>query len=236
MAFNKIPKILGAILPIPRLTASEATYAKKQFFAPAPHTTHSALLQARALLITSAIVFSYNPSPRDYLSSTPQEMNTIQALAVSQTPVRSHRLPIAVPGSPRTAQEVQATGVILKPFDAPEENWQPGHRGVDLRSSPGQEIYASRGGTVFFAGSVAGTPVISIMHTDGIRTTYEPVLRAVTKGEDVRRGQLIGYLADASVLPETARRDPGLSWGARREQSYLDPLSLLGSPRIVLKK
>ena len=134
----------------------------------------------------------------------------------------THRLPVA--------------GDVLRPAEIPEQNWHSGHRGVDLAATPGQVILASRGGEVHFAGQVAGTPVVSIQHSDGIRTTYEPVIASVKKGMQVKRGQPIGRLADPSSLSEHARRSPGLSWGAKTgADSYIDPLSLLGSPRIVLK-
>lgn len=113
--------------------------------------------------------------------------------------VRSHRLP--------TARDAQ----VIRAADIPDAVWEPGHRGVDLQASPGQVIVASRGGTVAFAGVVAGTPVVSISHADGIRTTYEPVVARVRAGQKVRRGEDIGVLADAATLPEYARKSPGLS-------------------------
>lgn len=150
-------------------------------------------------------------------------------LLVAGQPSATHRLPITHP--PGVAPE----SFVLVPAEIPEENWNAGHRGVDLNARPGDAIHASRGGTVYFAGVVAGTPVVSILHADGVRTTYEPVHRAVSKGEHVTRGQVIGHLADAAMLPETARAAPGLSWGAKIGDRYLDPMTLLGSPRVRLK-
>lgn len=94
---------------------------------------------------------------------------------------------------------------------------------------------ASRGGVVAFSGSVAGTPVVSIDHSDGIRTTYEPVYSSVTRGQEVRRGEIIGILADSTELPESARQSEGLSWGARiGRRHYIDPLTLLGAIKVRL--
>ena len=64
---------------------------------------------------------------------------------------------------------------VIRAFDKPEENWLPGHRGVDLALSVGSDVLAAGDGTVAFAGPVAGTPTISIDHSDGVRTTYQPV-------------------------------------------------------------
>lgn len=148
----------------------------------------------------------------------------------ARSPVRTHQVPL--PGVARGEVE----RLVLRGSDIPEEDWKPGHRGVDLRADPGQEIVASRGGVVAFAGVVAGTPIVSIQHSDGLRTTYEPVHAAVAVGQHVRRGAVIGHLADADALPETARRSPGLSWGAKwgSSSSYVDPLTLLGDARVRL--
>jgi septal ring factor EnvC (AmiA/AmiB activator) len=99
-------------------------------------------------------------------------------------------------------------------------------------------VHASAAGTVRFAGTVAGTPVVSIDHGTGLRTSYEPVLTTVHRGDHVSRGQVIGHLADAAGLPETARRTPGLSWGAvlgeETAERYIDPMTLLGPVRVRL--
>lgn len=138
-------------------------------------------------------------------------------------------------------------GGVLVPADIPEQNWLPGHRGVDLVAAPGAPVHASSSGTVRFAGVVAGTPVVSVDHGGGLRTTYEPVLADVRRGEHVSRGQVLGRLADAATLPETARRDPGLSWGAVLDgangtggtdstggERYIDPMTLLGPVQVRL--
>lgn len=138
--------------------------------------------------------------------------------------VRTHRLPL-----------LNKNGTVSRPADIPEENWKAGHRGVDLEAAPGDVVVASRGGVVVFAGSVAGTPVVSVEHSDGLRTTYEPVLAQVTKGQSVGRGERIGVLANAASLPDAARKSLGLSWGARiAPRSYIDPMTLLGEVRVRL--
>lgn len=118
---------------------------------------------------------------------------------------------------------------VLRAFDKPEHNWLPGHRGVDLALSVGGEVRAAGAGIVAFAGPVAGTPVISIDHADGIRTTYQPVYPRVSQGGSVAAGDVIGTLAPATD------GWPGLHWGARRDESYLNPLGLLAAPIIRLK-
>lgn len=119
-----------------------------------------------------------------------------------------------------------APPTVTRYFDAPETPYGPGHRGVDLKASPGQQVLAADLGVVVFAGLVAGTSVVSIDHDGGLRTTYEPVTPAVSAGEQVYRGQVLG-----TVLPG----HPGcpapacLHWGVRHEPDdlYVDPLALV---------
>ncbi|MFM9034482.1 MAG: M23 family metallopeptidase, partial [Mycobacterium sp.] len=71
---------------------------------------------------------------------------------------------------------------VTRAFDAPVPDWQRGHRGVDLAGRPGQPVYSAGPGTVVFAGSLAGRPVISVAHEGGLRTSYEPVEAAGLAG------------------------------------------------------
>lgn len=125
-------------------------------------------------------------------------------------------------------------GGVIRPADIPENNWSPGHRGVDLAAAPGERVVASASGQVHFAGVVAGTPLVSVDHGDGMRTTYEPVLASVEVGEQVVGGDVLGVLADIDELPPEARREEGLSWGARVGERYLDPMGLLAPVRVRL--
>lgn len=118
---------------------------------------------------------------------------------------------------------------VLRPFDKPEKNWLPGHRGVDLDAPIGSTVRASEDGTVAFVGVVAGTPTLSIDHADGVRTTYQPVHAVVEKGETVAAGQPIGRVG------HPFDGHPGLHWGAKRGEEYINPLSLLDVPAIRLK-
>ncbi|MFD8101245.1 M23 family metallopeptidase [Nocardia fluminea] len=127
---------------------------------------------------------------------------------------------------------------VERPFDKPERNWLPGHRGVDLAGVAGQAVLAAGDGIVVFAGEVAGKPVVSIDHPGGLRTTYEPVTAKVAVGSRVGRGTPIGTLvAGHEGCPVTAC----LHWGARREsgahnrREYVDPLGLLHEVPVRLK-
>lgn len=119
---------------------------------------------------------------------------------------------------------------VLRGFDPPEQKWLAGHRGVDLDLNVGEEVLAAGSGVIAFAGSVAGTPTISIDHPDGIRTTYQPVHARVSRGDMVFEGDVIG------TLGHPFDGYPGLHWGARVDKDdYIDPLELLDAPIIRLK-
>ena len=112
--------------------------------------------------------------------------------------------------------------VVIRSFDAPDHDYGPGHRGVDLAARAGEPVLAAAAGTVAFAGSVGGRGVVSIDHDD-MRTTYEPVSPQVTTGQRVGLGQPIGRVSGGGHCSGRC-----LHWGLRQGVSYLDPLLLLG--------
>lgn len=132
----------------------------------------------------------------------------------------------AQPAAPRGdfGWPLAGTPVVLRPFDAPDHPYGPGHRGVDLAGQVGEQVLAAGAGVVAFAGMVAGRPVISVDHPNGLRTTYEPATATVTAGQRVDRGEPIGTLeaGHADCLAPAC-----LHWGVRRGAEYLDPLWLL---------
>ena len=120
---------------------------------------------------------------------------------------------------------------VSRPFEHLPHRFAAGHRGADLRGAPSSPVLAAGDGVVVFAGMVAGRPLVSIDHHGGLRTTYEPVDPSVAAGQQVARGSPIGTLAVGhGGCPVQAC----LHWGLRRGETYLDPLSLLRSPRVRL--
>lgn len=120
---------------------------------------------------------------------------------------------------------------VLTAFDEPEHPYGRGHRGVDLAGAPGQAVLAAQEGVVVHAGPLAGRGVVSVLHPDGLRTTYEPVAATVAPGAAVGRGSVLGTLAAGHP------RCPGacLHWGVRRDRLvYVDPLVLLRPPHVRL--
>ncbi|WP_101949312.1 M23 family metallopeptidase [Mycobacterium sp. 3519A] len=124
---------------------------------------------------------------------------------------------------------------VLRAFDAPSPNWNPGHRGVDLAATPGQPVYAAAAGTVVFAGELAGRPLVSIGHPGGLRTTYEPVRPSVRPGQRVEAGTVIGRLDTGHAGCAPACLHWGAMWGAASRADYVDPLGLVISTPVRLK-
>ena len=113
---------------------------------------------------------------------------------------------------------------VVAGFDPPMSAWGSGHRGVDLLGSPGQRVRAALAGTVSFVGRIAGRGVVVVDHGE-TRTTYEPVTATVVRGAVVAAGASIGTLetAGSHCVPRTC-----LHWGWIRDETYLDPLRLVG--------
>ncbi|MER7332495.1 MULTISPECIES: M23 family metallopeptidase [unclassified Micromonospora] len=131
----------------------------------------------------------------------------------------------SAPGAARFRWPLDGVPRPVRRFDPPPQPWLPGHRGVDLAAAPGATVRAAGAGTVLFAGLVAGRPVVSVGHADGLRTTYEPVSPAVRPGDRLAAGAPLGaLLAGHPGCPAPAC----LHWGLRRGTEYLDPLALLG--------
>ncbi|WP_322785530.1 murein hydrolase activator EnvC family protein, partial [Cellulosimicrobium cellulans] len=124
---------------------------------------------------------------------------------------------------------------VLAPFDPPEHDWLPGHRGVDLAAAPAETVRSPAPGVVSFTGPVAGRDVVVVLHDDGLRTSLEPVTASVGRGARVTSGSVLGTVQAAESAAASHCAATCVHWGVRRGERYLDPLALLGDrPPIVL--
>ncbi|MFC3495046.1 murein hydrolase activator EnvC family protein [Glycomyces rhizosphaerae] len=141
--------------------------------------------------------------------------------------------PTNAPPSPASGPWQSPVGGLdlLTRFDPPPEPWLAGHRGVDLAAGDDLPVTAAGSGTVVFADDLAGRGVISIVHANGLRTTYEPVEPLVAAGDAVTAGQTIGHLqpGHASCPGQVC-----LHLGLKRGPLYLDPMLLFGSGKVRL--
>lgn len=120
---------------------------------------------------------------------------------------------------------------VVRRFQPPSTPYGPGHRGVDIAAAAGAVVRAAGAGRIGYAGSLAGRGVVTVQHDNGLRTTYEPVTPSVSEGMVVAAGDPIGTLEPGHLgCPAAAC----LHWGLRRDDVYLDPLTLLRSGPIRL--
>lgn len=105
---------------------------------------------------------------------------------------------------------------VIDPFRPPAHIGAPGNRGLEYGSSDNRIVAAAASGYVLFAGPVAGRKAITIVHADGVRTTYTGLLDIwVQSGMNVNQYSAI---AVAST---------GFHFGARINDHYLDPQILI---------
>ncbi|WP_377641616.1 murein hydrolase activator EnvC family protein [Oryzobacter terrae] len=169
------------------------------------------------------------PDRRDGAPSSVAGMRT--RAAVGSAP-RASGLPRS---TPRWRWPLVPRPPVLRRFRAPPSPWASGHRGMDLAARSGDAVLAVAAGTVTHRGIVAGRGTVTVLHAGGLRSTYEPVDPAVSVGDLVVPGDVVG-----SVRPGggTSASHCGprvcLHLGARRDDGYVDPWPLLVRGRLVL--
>jgi murein DD-endopeptidase MepM/ murein hydrolase activator NlpD len=117
---------------------------------------------------------------------------------------------------------------VLDEFRQPACEWCPGNRGLQYGGGAGMAVRAAAAGTVTFSGVVAGTRYVVVEHAvGGLRATYGGLVSTGLRVGDV--------VAAGSIVGETDA--PGLYFGLRRGDSYIDAAPLLGRlverPRLV---
>jgi murein DD-endopeptidase MepM/ murein hydrolase activator NlpD len=125
---------------------------------------------------------------------------------------------------------------VARPFANPEKRWQPGHRGADLAAVPGQMVYAAGAGRVHHVGRVDDRVVVSVLHPNGLLTTYEPIEGPVVRvGDEVGIGSPLGRVAAGHEgCPAAACLHWGLRRGAGHASEYFNPLLLVGAAPVRL--
>ncbi|PCN47404.1 peptidase M23 [Curtobacterium sp. 'Ferrero'] len=113
--------------------------------------------------------------------------------------------------------------VVSRPWEAPEDEYAAGHRGIDVRAALGTPAVAVADGTVTFAGAVAGRSVVSIDHGHGLVSTLDSVAPTVSTGDEVTQGQTVGIVA----VGHCPANDPCVHLGARLDERYVDPAPYL---------
>ncbi|MFE7645005.1 murein hydrolase activator EnvC family protein [Streptomyces phaeoluteigriseus] len=191
------------------------------------HVNRFLALLLGLLLAATASASGATPSASGATPSPPPHTPaaTVPAPAPDPSPAT---VPSPVPAIARS-WPVGTRPAVLRGWEPPATPYARGHRGVDLAAPSGAPVRAVAAGRVLFAGRVAGRGVVSLeltgTGTPPLRTTYEPVAPSVTEGDEITSAQPIGTLSPmTSHCPTTC-----LHWGLRRDETYLNPLSLLPS-------
>lgn len=163
--------------------------------------------------------------------TAPVPASVISVLSAAALLLTGASPPPAVPAPPRWRAPLVGPVVVLEAVDAPDPDWLPGHRGVDLLALPGEPVLAAGPGTVAVAARVVDRGVVTVRHPDGRSTTYEPVEAELAVGDPVEAGTRLGTVGRGGHCDGAC-----LHWGliAADGTTYLDPMALLRPPRAVL--
>ncbi len=146
-------------------------------------------------------------------------------LAVLVAALLATAVPATAAADPAPAYRPPVDAPVHDPFRAPDGPYGPGNRGIEYDSAPGDQVRAAAEGSVTFAGWVAGSLHVTVLHPDGVRTTASYLAETgVVVGQEVRQGDVLGTAAGR------------LHFGARRGDAYFDPATLFGDgpPRVRL--
>jgi len=128
----------------------------------------------------------------------------------------------------RTSRWVRPVdGPVVQRFRPPANPYGPGHRGVDFSVPPGTPVRAAGAGVVAFAGEIAGTHHVTVVHPGGLRTSYSFLAAvSVAPGAAVTPGEPLGASGEAD--PDSGHDGTVVHVSVRRGTRYLDPMRLFG--------
>jgi len=201
---------------------------------PPRHRTPALVLALALLAVVGAPVPAQGRAPGS-TDAAKEAGTTAEATSTSAPP--ESRPPSGTVWVPPLDRLPDALGV-LAPFDPPEHDWLPGHRGVDLAATTGEVVRSPAPGVVTFAGPVAGRDVLVVTHDDGLRTSLEPVSGSTARGARVAAGSVVGTVQATGGDGVHGGHCAAVCvhWGVRRGERYVDPLALLGdrAPIVLL--
>ena len=144
-------------------------------------------------------------------------LTTLCALALTLLPAQVAEAAVATRVWP-------VAGAVVGGFDPPKVAWGSGHRGVDLAGAAGQPVVAAADGRISWVGVIAGVHSLTVSHSDGSRTTYQPVQALVSLGDAVTAGDTVGTLLAGLCATGDCQH-----LGLKRGDTYLDPVAWLAA-------
>lgn len=124
-------------------------------------------------------------------------------------------------GRNRWQLPVPAGTLLIRDLDLPSQPWLPGHRGIDVQRRPGSVLLAPAAGQVSVARVVAGRPVVTLLHADGHRSSFDPAVALVPPGTTVAANTPIAVVGDSTGH---CPHSDCVHWGVRWGDTYVDPL------------
>ena len=124
---------------------------------------------------------------------------------------------VLVPAEPAhaTTYRPPVDAPVVDGFRLPDGPYGAGNRGLQYATSPGDPVHAIGDGLVVFAGPVGGTRAVTVLHPDGLRSSYSFLAEVrVDVGQQVGRGTSVGLAGETFHL------------GVRAGGTYLDPAAL----------
>jgi murein DD-endopeptidase MepM/ murein hydrolase activator NlpD len=123
-------------------------------------------------------------------------------------------------------------GEVVRPFRPPLTRYGAGHLGVDFAAAPGTPVRAAGLGKVEFAGMVANTRHVVVLHPGNLRTSYSflATIRVHT-GQIVGRGTVVGTTGGRGLNHDGAVLHFALRIGA----IFIDPMVLFASPDLAAR-
>ncbi|MGO3066135.1 MAG: D-alanyl-D-alanine carboxypeptidase family protein [Brevibacterium linens] len=121
---------------------------------------------------------------------------------------------------------------VITAFDPPDQPWLTGHRGIDVLAVVGEPLRAPTGGTIRFAGTVAGTATVSILTDSDHVLTFQPAESSLVKGEDFKAGEQIGTVGSGGHCQRSCLHIG--AWPAASEKRYVDPGKFFGQEKSAL--
>jgi len=144
----------------------------------------------------------------------------------------------ASPNNERWARPLTSKLIVVRGFDGAAyrvNHYGRAHRGVDLLSEVGDQVFTPTDGVVAYVGVINSIPIVVIAHRNsggidlGVRTTYLPVETHLIVGDAVSRSELIGVVGAQNHLSGRTV----LHWGERLNREYRNPLRRLGAPVLL---
>ena len=144
-----------------------------------------------------------------------------EATEVSESVTETAAAPLAALSDPGTGLLMPVDGQIVRPYSS----GAGGSHGVDFSAPAGTSVRASDDGAVVLVSpSETHSTIVLIRHDDNLYTVYSKITGVtLVKGDQVRRGQVVGQVASGSP--------PLFHYQVRRGTESVDPVPLLQGGR-----